>query len=116
CDELTHWRSKKMWEAASSSYAKKNGVLIVACNAGYGTDWQWDIRERAKKLHGKTWHFSCPMGPAPWRTQEELEEQEALLPYNEYRRLWWNEWQSSGGQFVMLEDAESCVDPKLKRQ
>lgn len=112
-DELTHWRSESMWTAGFSSYQKRGGPLIIACNAGYGTGWQWNIRCMAEE--GKDWYFSAPHGPAPWRTEAELKEQEKGMLAGEYRRLWWNEWQSSTGAFLTLEEANGCVDYGLRR-
>lgn len=111
CDELTHWRDEDMWTAAFSSYMKKKGPLLIACNAGYGSGWQWRVRCMAET--GSDWYFSSPHGPPPWRTAEDLAEQEAGMPYNEFRRLWWNEWQSSSGAFLLREDVDKCVDPSL---
>lgn len=113
-DELTHWRSEDMWTAAFSSYAKKNGPLIIACNAGYGTGWQWNVRCMAEQ--GEEWYFSAPHGPAPWRSEKELKEQELGMLQSEFRRLWWNEWQSSTGAFLTQAEAEGCVDPTLHQR
>ncbi len=79
CDEFTHWTKADFWNSLFSSFAKRDGMLIVACNAGMGRDWKWSTRETAR-LSGN-WYYSAPTGClASWFTPENLEEQRSILP------------------------------------
>lgn len=112
CDEFTHWTDPQFWASVFSSFGKKCGMLTILCNAGYGRDWKWRVRELARTR--KHWYFSAPRGTvAPWLSQDMLDEQKAALPPAEYRRLWENDWQETGGEFVTLIEAEACRDDKL---
>lgn len=113
CDEFTHWTQPGFWTSMFTSYAKKNGVLIIGCNAGAGRDWKWNVREGARV--NPEWHFSSPEGCiASWFTPQALAEQRAMIPPNEYSRLWENRWQETGGEFVSLDEAEACRDENLR--
>lgn len=116
CDELCHWRTPELWYSLLSSAAKKpECVLVVLTNAGIGRGWHWDVREHAQQDAG--WYFSSLRGPqAPWISDEQLEEQKALLPPTVFSRLWLNEWQHSDGGFVSLAEAEACRDLTLVRR
>lgn len=113
CDELCHWKSPDLWQSLLSSAAKRpNSVLVVLSNAGFGRDWQWEVREGARV--DPAWYFSTLDGPqAPWITSESLDEQRRLLPPPVYARLWLNQWQHSDGEFVSLSEAEACRDVSL---
>ena len=45
-DEFTHVSDEGFWGSMLSSFAKKEGALILACNAGAGVDWKWRVKER----------------------------------------------------------------------
>lgn len=115
-DEFTHWSQEQFWGSVFSSFnktASRGGVLIVACNAGWGTDWKWQVREHART--SDKWYFSAPAGYAPWYNESDIEEQRAGLTPSEFGRLWLNEWQSSSGEYVSLEEADACVNDQLKK-
>jgi hypothetical protein len=116
CDELCHWSDPQLWQSLISSAAKKPDCLvIILSNAGIGRSWQWDIREHARRQ--PHWYFSSLPGPqAPWIDDDQLAEQQALLPPAVYARLWLNEWQHSDGQFVSLAEAQACRDESLAPQ
>ena len=113
CDELCHWEKADLWYSLLSSASKRRHcLLVVLTNAGVGRDWQWEVRENARK-HPR-WHFSSLDGPhASWIHRESLEEQRLLLPRPVYERLWLNQWQHSDGEFVTLAEAEACRLPEL---
>lgn len=112
-DEITHWTNSKFWVSVYSSYEKRKGMLSILCNAGFGRDWRWEIKQRAIK--SQRWYHAALEGcVAPWITEESLDEQRAVIPYAEYARLWLNLWQESGGEFVTLSEAKACEDPNLK--
>lgn len=116
CDELCHWERPDLWESLLSSAAKRpNSVLAILTNAGVGRGWQWEVREAARK--NPAWYFSSLAGPvAPWIREEDLAEQQALLPPSIFNRLWRNEWQEATGEFVTLPEAEACRNPQLVGQ
>lgn len=114
CDEFTHWQQEEFFNSVISSYAKKEGMLIICCNAGYGCDWKWRVRENAKT--DPRWYFSAPEGAAPWQSTQNLEEQRRLLLPKEYKRLWLNQWQTDTGEFVSLEEADACIDSSLRER
>ncbi len=115
CDELCHWEKPEIWFSLLSSAAKRPQCLLtVLTNAGVGRDWQWDVREAARK--SSQWYFSSLEGSqAPWITEESLNEQRDLLPKPVFERLWENIWQHSDGEFVSLAEAEACCDSQLKQ-
>ena len=111
-DELTHWTKEDFWSSIVSSFAKKNGMLIVGCNAGMGRDWKWRVREHARL--DPYWHYSAPEGcVASWISQKALDQQRGLLPQTEYSRVWLNLWQETGGEFVSEDEVRSCRNEKL---
>jgi hypothetical protein len=116
CDELCHWSKSGLWYSLLSSAAKKpNCVLVVLTNAGFGRDWQWNVRENARLSPG--WYFSSLDGPqAPWIREDRLQEQRQMLPRPVFERLWLNRWQHSDGEFVTLAEAEACRDESLVEQ
>jgi hypothetical protein len=113
-DEFTHWSQQEFWSSVFSSFAKKpTCMLIVGCNAGAGRDWKWKMKEMARQ--SPLWHYSAPPGiVASWFTKETIDEQKAGLPPTVYSRLWLNEWQETGGEFVSMPEAEACRDDTLK--
>jgi hypothetical protein len=117
CDEFTHWSQASFWTSIASSFAKREhagGLLIVATNAGKGTDWKYDVAENAKA--SPMWYYSAPYGPPCWYRPEAIEEQRKLLPRHEFQRLWMNEWQTEVGDFVSLSEADNCIHPKLTQR
>lgn len=116
CDEFTHWTQPDFWSSLFSTFGKKEScVLIVTCNAGMGRGWHWQVREMART--SPLWHFSAQEGTlASWITKATLDEQRAALPINEFRRLWLNQWQETGGEFVTSGEVEACRDKSLFRR
>lgn len=112
CDEFTHWTKKGYWESIFSSAGKKAKMLAILCNAGTGYGFQWTVKQWAKKR--PNWHHSAPRGAiASWLDKNEMKEQRALLSAQTFNRVWMNEWQESGQEFVTLAEAEACRDDKL---
>lgn len=113
CDELCHWEKPDLWYSLFSSAAKRpQGLLAVLTNAGAGRGWQWELREAART--SPEWYFASLPGPAaPWLSPEQLAEQERLLPRSVYDRLWRNEWQEAGGEFVTPAEVRACRDDSL---
>ena len=116
CDELCHWDKPDLWYSLFSSAAKRpRGLLAVLTNAGAGRGWQWELREAART--SPDWYFASLAGPAaPWLSAEQLAEQERLLPRSVYNRLWKNEWQEAGGEFVTPAEVRACRDDGLSER
>ena len=70
-DEVTHWRSRDLWDALLSSAAKRSTCMfVVISNAGFLDDWTWQTRELIRT--DPAWYFSRLDGPvASWITPDE---------------------------------------------
>lgn len=112
CDEWTHWSQEEFWESIFSSFAKKEKLMIVSCNAGEGQDWKW--RNMKHFESSPQWYFSAPDGYAPWYSEANIAEQQATLDPFTFNRVWLNRWQEDGSQFLMKHTIEACVDPELE--
>ena len=109
CDELTHWRSRDLFDSLFSAADKRRHCVMVSItNAGFMGEWQWDVREQVR--NSDDWHFSSLAGPqASWITAERLERQESLLPGPVFRRLWKNEWTDGTGDALLPSDIRAAV-------
>lgn len=112
CDELTHWKSRELWDSLFSSAAKKaTCLLLIIQNAGFsgGSDpWQWHLREAIRQ--DRDWIFSRLDGAiASWITPQALAEQARLLPPAAFRRLWGNEWQTGSGDALPTDVIERAL-------
>lgn len=108
-DELTHHKTRDLWDSLFSAAAKrKHCLLCVITNAGHTDSWQWELREAVRE--DPAWYFSRQEKPAGWITNDRLAEQERLLPSIVYRRLWLNEWTSGRGDALSPEDiSDACI-------
>lgn len=114
-DELTVWQKRGLWDALFSAVAKvPHCFLVVISNAGRnkGVDWQWEIRELAKK--DSNWRFRTTNGSvASWITPSSLEEQRRFLLPSEFRRVWNNEWQTGSGDSLERSMIDAVFDPEM---
>lgn len=112
CDEVTHWKSKALWEPLSTSAGKKpNCALIIMTNAGKERTWQAELRDEAKTKPAE-WIYRDMHGPqASWITPATLEAQKGLLggDMKAFRRLWMNEWQLETGDALDYADIRACL-------
>ena len=113
-DELSHHKSRDMFDAIFSAVAKKKtAMLTVITNAGFsegGTSWTWRLREQARQ--DPSWYFHRLDGPqASWISGELLAEQARILPPLVYARLWGNQWTAGGGDALSEADIAACVKP-----
>jgi phage terminase large subunit-like protein len=118
CDELTTWKSDDLWIALVSATGKVgNAQTIVLSNAGFDADnsWQWKVRETART---EDWgYLFSPEGViASWVPSEWVEQMRTLLPGPSFDRVIQNEWTTSTGDFVSLEQWRTCVDADWERQ
>jgi len=118
-DELVNWgdgSGEQLWGSLLSSTAKRRDcLLIVISNAGYGRgrSWQWKIRETART--DPTWYFHRLDGPqASWITADRLEQQQHMLPPSVFERVWLNRWTTGSGDALREEDIYACIDPNRK--
>jgi len=108
-DEVSHWKSRELWDAMLSAAAKKpNCFLVAMTNAGRRESWQWRLRQAVKGR--KNWHFSALPGPvASWISKDDLAEQEALLLPHVFERLWLNRWTSGAGDAISDDDLQAAI-------
>ena len=109
CDELTHWRTNALWVSLASTAAKRGQcILLVITNAGFETEWQFELREAIKVI--PKWYFSRLEGPKPAGSLEDrLDEQRRLLPTIDFNRLWLNIWGKASGNALEEADIEAAV-------
>jgi phage terminase large subunit-like protein len=115
-DELCHWKKPDLWESLISSAAKRrNCMLVIITNAGFGESWQWGVRESVRQ--DEAWYFSRLDGPqASWITEGNLAEQRRLLPDIAYRRWWLNEWTSGCGAAWADADSDAALTQRESLQ
>lgn len=111
-DEVTHWKSRDLWDSLISSAAKRSHCLVVCIsNAGWMSDWQWTVREQIRT--DPDWLFKRLEGPkASWISAKLLNEQKRLLPAMSYSRLWLNQWSAGSGDALdpAVVDAATRAD------
>ena len=100
-DEITHFAHRRLWDSLLSSAAKRPRCLVlVISNAGVGKgeSWQWKLREYARQ--SDDWYFSRLDGKPSWIDEDQIVEQEKLLPGPAFRRLWLNQWSVAEGDAI----------------
>jgi hypothetical protein len=65
----------------------------VLTSAGDPAHWSAKVLEHARS--DPLWRVAEIPGPAPWLSQQRLEEQRRRLPDSAFRRLFLNEWVSA---------------------
>lgn len=113
-DEWSAWSSSTWWDSIFSSFAKKDKMLIVGCNALATGSWQIEKREAFKKE--PDWYCSIPVGYAPWYNEDTIQSQRVGIDYAEFQRLWMNIDSDVGNIFIDKEYVEACRDSVLERQ
>jgi phage terminase large subunit-like protein len=108
-DEITHWKSRDLFDSLFSATAKRNHCLLLAIsNAGWKDTWQWELRENIRT--DPNWRFSRLDGPqASWQSQAALAEQKRILPDKVYQRLWLNQWSDGSGDALDSDLIEAAV-------
>jgi len=121
CDELSQWKTtrgpKRLWRAVFSSLPKvKDSRLVIITSAGDPGHWSYKILETA--VESNRWRVNQVAGPVPWISQDDLDEQKAMLPEWEFQRLHLNRWTASDDRLTNLDDIRACVildGPQLPR-
>lgn len=111
-DEIGNWadteQARQFWYVVSSTLTKKANCLCVSItNAGRIDSWQWEVREAIRE--DKNWYFHALSTVPSWITEEQLKEQQRLLPPHVYTRLWGNRWTAGTDTGVSPADLEACT-------
>jgi hypothetical protein len=114
-DEVTHWKTRELFDSLFSSAAKRSHCLfLVATNAGFSDSWQAIVRDAIR--NDDRWHFSSLTGPvATWLSQAILEEQRKVLPEAAFSRLWLNQWADGAGDAINADDILAAVKAELSQ-
>lgn len=114
-DELANWNdgpaARRLWEAASSSVAKRSDArLVVLTTAGSPDHFAAKVLEYARSA--ALWRVSERRGPAPWMDEARVAEQRQRLPDAVFRQLFLNEWTRAAGSFLdpAVIDAAFCLE------
>ena len=109
CDELTHWKSRDLWDSMFSTAAKrKHCLLLVISNAGFTDSWQGKLRNQI--VDDPSWTFRRLDGPvASWIDPKLLEQQAKYLPTKSYQRLWLNRWSDGAGDALDGADINAAA-------
>ena len=92
-DEFVHWKNQKAWTSMVTGLRKVRPTVFVAItNAGLIDSWQHTAFTEAC-ARPKTWTvFHRPGTLATWLDRKGIEEDKALVPPSEAKRLYDNEW------------------------
>ncbi|HWB13409.1 MAG TPA: terminase large subunit [Pirellulales bacterium] len=112
-DEVTHWKKRDLWDSLFSAAAKRrNCLLLVICNAGFGDSWQWELRESIRA--DQDWYFHRLNGPlASWIDERRLAEQRRHLPSIAFDRLWLNIWTCGAGDALREQDIQFALSGEI---
>lgn len=113
-DEFSAWTKEPWWDVIYSTFAKKDKMLIVGCNALVTGSWQIDKREQFKR--SPDWYVSIPDGYAPWYNERTIQNQREGISYLEFQRLWMNRDAASGNKYLEDHWVDRAVDEGLERQ
>lgn len=108
-DELTHWRTRDLFDSLLSAAAKRANCLVLGiANAGFRESWSGKVIDQIRT--DPAWLFRELDGPkASWITPERLEEQRRLLPPKTFARLWLNQWSDGSGDALDATDIDAAI-------
>lgn len=116
CDEITHWKSKALWDMLWSSVDKReNTLVVVITNAGVKDSWQWDLKEGAKGSPRRWVVYEAPGRLDTWMSEVNIAEDRKLLTPSEARRLLDNEWIDPAEESGYLSAADIVACEALGR-
>ena len=83
-----------------------NGMVIIATNAGFlgTTAWAW----RNHAMTSEEWSVLVYSHPAPWHTEERLNDERHMGTGPQFNRLWKGQWISGVGDAVKEEKIEKA--------
>lgn len=112
-NELSHVTKEDFAANLLDNATKKpNGIVIVATNAGFTGTWQQQWRDTA--IESDRWNVQLYSQPAPWLSDDEVEEAKRRNSRARFDRLFWGIWASSAGDALDPEDLKAAVDPAAK--
>ena len=116
-DEFSSWSTdnhQTLFYSIYTTIAKKaDSVLIVLSNAIAAFS-KVLIEILPKIKESNEWHVFEADYPASWLNQKNLEEQKRFLPPLVYARLFENLDVPQSGNFISLNELETCIDSNLK--
>lgn len=108
-DEIVHWKRQDEWTAIISGLKKvRPTVLAVMTNAGLLDTWQHDVYLEATAKPKRWSTFHRPGTLASWLDPTEIEEDRAILPPSEFKRLVDNLWIDPAEEYDYLRRSE-CI-------
>jgi hypothetical protein len=117
CDEVTHWRTRALWDMLYSGVTKRpDCVVVVITNAGVKDSWQWDVKEAAKAQPSRWLVYEAPGRLQTWMSEENLAADRKLLTPSEARRLLDNEWIDPAEEAGYLHPADIDACESLGRE
>lgn len=112
-DELFNWpttaNAQLVWDAIFSSLPKVPGCRFVGMSsAGDPAHWtKTEVYDPA--LTDPRWRVSHLRGPAPWQTDDDIEEQRRRLRPSVFARLFDNEWTAAEDRLTTQDDIAACA-------
>lgn len=111
-NELSHVTKEEFSQNLLDNATKKPlGLVIICTNAGFENTWQAKWRGIAQQ--SPRWHFHKFDQPAPWISQEELEEAAGRNSRSRLLRLYYGHWPSTAGDALDADDLAAAVDETL---
>lgn len=87
------------------------GLTIIATNAGFRGSEAWRLREMARR--SGRWIFLQYDRPAPWLSEDDLEEARVRNSASRFARLWSGVWVNGTGDALDATDIEACTRKDL---
>lgn len=107
-NELSHVQKQEFAENLLDNATKKpQGLVIVATNSGFTESWQDTWRKMA--IESDRWHTHFLSEPAPWLSDEEIDEAQRRNSSARFNRLYWGQWVSQSGDALDQDDIQACV-------
>ena len=111
-DEFVHWKNQKAWTSMVTGLRKVRPTVFVAIsNAGLIDSWQHTAFKSAC-ARPKSWVvFQRPGTLATWLDQKGIDEDKALVPPSEAKRLYDNEWIDPAEEhdYLRRPEVEACA-------
>jgi len=112
-DELGQWpggrNHRQLWTAVVSSAPKSGPTGRMVCLTSAGEPSHWSYKVLAHARQSEQWRVSEVRGPLPWRSEEDLAEQRAMLTESAYARLHLNEWTEAEDRLTTVDAIDGCV-------
>jgi len=90
------------------------GMILAATNAGILGTKAHRLREHAKE--SKHWYFHTYEKPAPWLTEQDIEEAKSANSPSRFKRLFYGVWSSGKGDALDETDIDRCFKSHLGPQ